>query len=555
MNVPVRAPGSASASGGMSAESPDQPRRARLSGNAKPFQAPSGFSDAHGRPTTAYPDPGDPYRSVGSSYTQYLAGSRGTATFEGENYPSTRSDTSSPTFSRYVPSGSGGLASQPLQASTSLPPSRPAQAQLDPRPVARPAVYTQGNFSGGARPRDFPTNAPLAHSDFTSSPTHRLPQTAGPPLSLSTSRLPPPMPHEPQSNVQASPRSLRSWGPTEPDLSYEALSLPPEVLPDAAFTEQLQSLRSSRLSTRGSASPSGSSYRRSLPSPYVSTGATPATEPDQLRAPSRGAHSGRGFSDSHSLLLSRKLRGLQQEQQGYMGPQMGPQMGPVFGAGEAYMNQFAPPPYGVTTQHQFGLNAMAQYLPALGMWSESLQQRSPARDREAAHPRSPLLEEFRSNAKTNKRYEVKDIYGHIVEFSGDQLGSRFIQLKLETANTEEKERIFQEILPNSVQLMKDVFGNYVVQKFFDHGTQHQKTVLAEQMKGQMLALSLQTYGCRVVQKVPSFCSGVWAVLADGRIGARARSRRSTGVSDQGPRLPRAGMCPGSERQPRDPKSH
>jgi mRNA-binding protein PUF3 len=49
--------------------------------------------------------------------------------------------------------------------------------------------------------------------------------------------------------------------------------------------------------------------------------------------------------------------------------------------------------------------------------------------------------------------------------------------------------------------MTDVFGNYVIQKFFEHGNQVQKTILAEQMKGHILALSMQMYGCRVVQKV------------------------------------------------------
>ncbi|TGZ80989.1 ARM repeat-containing protein [Ascodesmis nigricans] len=114
--------------------------------------------------------------------------------------------------------------------------------------------------------------------------------------------------------------------------------------------------------------------------------------------------------------------------------------------------------------------------------------------------RSVLLEEFRSSSKSNKRYELKDIYHHIVEFSGDQHGSRFIQQKLETANSEEKEQVFNEIRPNSLQLMTDVFGNYVIQKFFEHGSQIQKTVLARMMEGHVLTLSLQMYGCRVVQK-------------------------------------------------------
>ncbi len=89
----------------------------------------------------------------------------------------------------------------------------------------------------------------------------------------------------------------------------------------------------------------------------------------------------------------------------------------------------------------------------------------------------------------------------MVEFSGDQHGSRFIQQKLETANSDEKDQIFREIQPNAMQLMTDVFGNYVIQKFFEHGNQSQKKILANVMKGRILSLSTQMYGCRVVQKV------------------------------------------------------
>ncbi|KAJ1994728.1 mRNA binding protein puf3 [Dimargaris cristalligena] len=112
--------------------------------------------------------------------------------------------------------------------------------------------------------------------------------------------------------------------------------------------------------------------------------------------------------------------------------------------------------------------------------------------------RSPLLEDFRNNK--NKKYELKDIVGSMVEFSGDQHGSRFIQQKLETATSEEKRLVFEEILPNALQLMTDVFGNYVIQKFFEHGNQGQKYLLAKQMESHVLSLSLQMYGCRVVQK-------------------------------------------------------
>jgi pumilio RNA-binding family len=105
---------------------------------------------------------------------------------------------------------------------------------------------------------------------------------------------------------------------------------------------------------------------------------------------------------------------------------------------------------------------------------------------------SSLLDEFKSN-KT-KCFELSEIAGHVVEFrcimlgqntifcfltlniyltpvfffiffnSADQYGSRFIQQKLETASMDEKTMVFNEIMPNALTLMTDVFGNYVIQK-------------------------------------------------------------------------------------------
>ncbi|KAA8534410.1 hypothetical protein F0562_031927 [Nyssa sinensis] len=111
---------------------------------------------------------------------------------------------------------------------------------------------------------------------------------------------------------------------------------------------------------------------------------------------------------------------------------------------------------------------------------------------------SSLLEELKNN-KT-RSFELSDIVDHVVEFSTDQYGSRFIQQKLETATVEEKTKIFPEIMPHARTLMTDVFGNYVIQKFFEHGTESQREELANQLIGHVLPLSLQMYGCRVIQK-------------------------------------------------------
>lgn len=112
--------------------------------------------------------------------------------------------------------------------------------------------------------------------------------------------------------------------------------------------------------------------------------------------------------------------------------------------------------------------------------------------------RSRLLEDFR-----NQRYpnlQLRDLTNHIVEFSQDQHGSRFIQQKLERATSTEKQLVFNEILISAYSLMTDVFGNYVIQKFFEFGTPEQKSTLATQVKGHVLPLALQMYGCRVIQK-------------------------------------------------------
>ncbi len=118
----------------------------------------------------------------------------------------------------------------------------------------------------------------------------------------------------------------------------------------------------------------------------------------------------------------------------------------------------------------------------------------------ATQTRSALLEEFRSRHSKNRKFELADIYGSVVEFSGDQHGSRFIQEKLDSASAEEKKTLFDEVLPHARQLMTDVFGNYVIQKMLEHGDDEQRAVLAREMEGNVLALSLGTYGCRVVQK-------------------------------------------------------
>ncbi|KAI4167429.1 MAG: hypothetical protein LQ343_007224 [Gyalolechia ehrenbergii] len=251
------------------------------------------------------------------------------------------------------------------------------------------------------------------------------------------------------------------------------------------------SYRSSALNPSYPHSPASSDGRRNSHSPYYSADAVPPYL-SHSRPPFHSSVNG-NLPPGQAQLLDRKLRGIQQEQQAYLPQHHNP----------LNFRASLPNPYDFHPQGALRMHPLNPYypIPQVSNHLPPVIPRGPAKDQDASHStRSPCLEEFRSNSKTNKRYELKDIYGHIVEFSGDQHGSRFIQQKLETANSDEKDQAFREILPNAMQLMTDVFGNYVIQKFFEHGNQSQKKILANQMKGHVLALSLQMYGCRVVQK-------------------------------------------------------
>lgn len=61
-----------------------------------------------------------------------------------------------------------------------------------------------------------------------------------------------------------------------------------------------------------------------------------------------------------------------------------------------------------------------------------------------------------------KNQTLSDLKGNFIVASKDQYGSRLIQEKYESATDEERETIFKEILPESLTLMRDVFGNYVI---------------------------------------------------------------------------------------------
>ena len=103
-----------------------------------------------------------------------------------------------------------------------------------------------------------------------------------------------------------------------------------------------------------------------------------------------------------------------------------------------------------------------------------------------------LLEEL--GLSKTRPTRVEDIKGHIVAFCKDQNGSRFIQQRLEVADSIEKDLVMDEVGPRIRELRDDVFGNYVIQKLFQYRTDNISSELTKSLYGEMRTLCRQMYG-------------------------------------------------------------
>eukprot|EP01060_Flectonema_neradi_P022127 TRINITY_DN3041_c0_g1_i1.p1 TRINITY_DN3041_c0_g1~~TRINITY_DN3041_c0_g1_i1.p1 ORF type:complete len:593 (+),score=162.94 TRINITY_DN3041_c0_g1_i1:64-1842(+) len=97
--------------------------------------------------------------------------------------------------------------------------------------------------------------------------------------------------------------------------------------------------------------------------------------------------------------------------------------------------------------------------------------------------------------------DINSIKGRVLEVARDHTGSRTLQRRLDLGCTDdEKKLLFAEIEPEVSDLMTHMFGNYVIQKMFEHGLPDQVHILSEKLRGNVLNLTLSPYGCRVIQK-------------------------------------------------------
>ena len=184
------------------------------------------------------------------------------------------------------------------------------------------------------------------------------------------------------------------------DNSYDQLSeayRPATFVPGGTLPPQVQ-YRGSAFNTSSAHTPTSSDARQSQHSPYYSTGGTP---PHALKNPAASRSNFNGnFATGQALMLEKKLRGLQQEQNFMQTTPNGIHFRPPI------TNSFE-----VHPQNALRMNPLNTYYPippVPGLLAPQNIPRGPARGRDAGqHARSALLEKFKSDPKAQKTFELK----------------------------------------------------------------------------------------------------------------------------------------------------
>ncbi|KAG0593914.1 hypothetical protein M758_UG031000 [Ceratodon purpureus] len=102
-----------------------------------------------------------------------------------------------------------------------------------------------------------------------------------------------------------------------------------------------------------------------------------------------------------------------------------------------------------------------------------------------------------------KYTKLEEVEGRIYLIAKDQHGCRFLQKKFDEGGPEDVQKIFHEIIGHITELMKDPFGNYLVQKLLEvcDESQRMEILRVVTMDGELVKISLNMHGTRAVQKL------------------------------------------------------
>ena len=114
--------------------------------------------------------------------------------------------------------------------------------------------------------------------------------------------------------------------------------------------------------------------------------------------------------------------------------------------------------------------------------------------------------ELRSKRLTFRGREMRSVddaseAGCVRELAHDQNGCRFLQDQLELRNPAHVDIVFDAVHADAVALSVDPFGNYLVQKLVQYGSDEQRGTLLGVCADQLVPIALNVHGTRVVQKM------------------------------------------------------
>lgn len=98
------------------------------------------------------------------------------------------------------------------------------------------------------------------------------------------------------------------------------------------------------------------------------------------------------------------------------------------------------------------------------------------------------------------------ISGKVVQLAKTQSGSRFLQERVSDGQKQYIEIIGTEVYDNMVELMCDMFGNYLMQKLLRKFSSAQRISLLERLGSDMTAVCRDKQGTRVMQKIMQYVS-------------------------------------------------
>jgi pumilio-family RNA binding repeat-containing protein len=82
----------------------------------------------------------------------------------------------------------------------------------------------------------------------------------------------------------------------------------------------------------------------------------------------------------------------------------------------------------------------------------------------------------------------------------DQQASILMQQKIKSVDRNEKHRMCEAIVNACSELMTNRFGNFLVQRVLEHGTPEQIHQVGNSIRGRVVSLSMDAFGCHVIQK-------------------------------------------------------